>query len=56
MSKKRGGGLIPQDLVNFGRTFTYGLGSAYNAINGYQQPVNPLPYKDQLTNATKSTF
>lgn len=56
MSKKRGGGIIPQDLVNFGRTFTYGLGSAYNAINGYQQPVNPLPYKDQLTNATKSTF
>ena len=56
MSKKRGGGVIPQDLVNFGRTFTYGLGSAYNAINGYQQPVNPLPYKDQLTNATKSTF
>lgn len=50
MSKKRGGGLIPQDLVNFGRTFTYGLGSAYNAINGYQQPVNPLPYKDQLQN------
>jgi hypothetical protein len=49
MSKKRGGGLIPQDLVNFGRTFTYGLGSAYNAINGYQQPVNPLPYKDQLS-------
>ena len=56
MSKKRGGGLIPQDLVNFGRTFNYGLGSAYNAINGYQQPVNPLPYKDQLTNATKYTF
>jgi len=48
MSKKRGGGFIPQDLVNFGRTFTYGLGSAYNAINGYPQPVNPLPYKDQL--------
>ena len=49
MTKKRGGGLIPQDLVNFGRTFTYGLGSAYNAVNGYQQPVNPLPYKDQLS-------
>jgi hypothetical protein len=49
MSKKRGGGFIPQDLVNFGRTFTYGLGSAYNAINGYPQPVNPLPYKDQLS-------
>lgn len=46
--KRRGGGLIPQDLVNFGRTLTYGLGGAYNAVNGYPQPVNPLPYKDQL--------
>jgi hypothetical protein len=47
---KRGGGLIPQDLVNFGRTLTYGLGSAYNSVNGYSQPVSPLPYKDQLVN------
>lgn len=52
MGKKRGGGFIPQDLVNFGRTFNYGLGSAYNAINGYSQPVNPLPYKDQLNHST----
>jgi len=47
---KKGGGIIPQDLVNFGRTFTYGLGSAYNSINGYAAPVSPLPYKDQLVN------
>jgi hypothetical protein len=53
-SKKRGGGLIPQDLVNFGRTFTYGLGSAYNAINGYSAPVNPLPYTDQLVNTPRA--
>ena len=45
---KRGGGLIPQDLVNLGRNITYGFGSAYNAINGYTAPANPMPYSDQL--------
>lgn len=50
-SKKsqKGGGLIPQDLVNLGRNFSFNLKSAYNSLNGYNQPVNPLPYKDQLT-------
>jgi hypothetical protein len=43
-----GGGLVPQDLVNLGRDFMYNLNSAYNALNGYGAPVNPLPYKDQL--------
>jgi hypothetical protein len=47
-TKKRGGGLIPQDLANFGNTVYYGLGSAYNSINGYPQPVSPLPYQDQF--------
>jgi len=51
--KVRGGGLIPQDLLNIGRTFTYGLGSAYNAVNGYTQPVSPLPYMDQLRSSVK---
>ena len=46
---KKGGGLIPQDLVNLGRDFTFNLGSAYNALNGYKAPINPLPYKGQLT-------
>jgi hypothetical protein len=46
--EKRGGGIIPQDLVNLGQDFTYNLKSAYNALNGYKAPVNPLPYKDQL--------
>ncbi len=40
----RGGGLIPQDLVNIGRDFMYNVNSAYNAFNGYKAPVNPLPY------------
>jgi hypothetical protein len=42
---RKGGGLIPQDLVNLGRDISYNLGSTYNALAGYPQPVNPLPYK-----------
>jgi len=47
--KKRGGGLIPQDLLNLGRQAMFGLGSTYNALAGYSAPPNPMPYKDQLT-------
>jgi hypothetical protein len=47
---RNGGGLIPQDLVNVGRELTYGLGSAYNTLAGYNRPVNPLPFKDQMNN------
>jgi hypothetical protein len=46
----KGGGLVPQDLVNLGSDFTFNLKSAYNAFNGYKPPVDPLPYKGQLTN------
>lgn len=49
--KQKGGSLsnfIGQDLVNLGRQFQFGLGSAYNALAGYAVPVNPLPWKDQL--------
>jgi len=46
---KRGGGLIPQDLVNLGRDASFNFKSAYNALNGYSAPVSPLPYKDQLS-------
>jgi len=53
---KKGGTLIPQDLLNLGRTLTYGLGSAYNNVNGYAQPVSPLPYQDQLRHTTLSKF
>jgi hypothetical protein len=47
----RGGGLIPQDLVNLGSDFSFNLKSAYNSLNGYKPPVDPLPYKDQLTHS-----
>ena len=47
-SYKKGGGLIPQDLVNVGRDFSFNVNSAYNTLNGYKSPIDPLPYKDQL--------
>uniref|UniRef100_A0A6C0KQX5 Uncharacterized protein n=1 Tax=viral metagenome TaxID=1070528 RepID=A0A6C0KQX5_9ZZZZ len=46
---RKGGGLIPQDLLNLGSDITYNVKSAYNALNGYSSPVNPLPYKDQFS-------
>jgi len=52
--RSKGGGLIPQDLVNVGRNFTHTLGSAYNTFNGYPTTVSPLPYKDQLPNTLNS--
>ena len=51
--KRRGGGLsnfMGQDLVNLGRQAQFGVGSTYNALSGYQSPVNPLPWKDQMVN------
>ena len=48
-SKTVGGGLIPQDMVNLGRDFSYNLKSAYNSLNGYKAPVDPTPYKGHLT-------
>jgi len=45
---RKGGSFIPQDLVNSGRMLLYKAQSAYNITRGYPEPVNPLPYKDQL--------
>jgi len=41
--------LLGQDLINVGRQFQFNVGSAWNGLKGYEQPVNPLPWKDQLT-------
>ena len=49
--KQKGGNLsnfIGQDLINLGRQFQFGMGSAYNALAGYSPPVNPLPWTGQL--------
>jgi len=53
---KWGGGIIPQDLVNLGRDISFNFKSAYNSLNGYSAPTNPLPYKDQLMGTTKLGF
>jgi hypothetical protein len=51
-SKKQKGGnfsnLFSQDLINLGRQFQYGLGSAYNGLAGYPAPINPMPWKGQI--------
>jgi hypothetical protein len=47
----KGGGLMPQDLVNLGRDVSFNFKSAYNALNGYSAPTNPMPYKDQLSDS-----
>lgn len=58
--RQRGGTLsnfLGQDLINLGRQFQFGLGSAYNALAGYPSPVNPMPWKGQLPNtASLSTI
>jgi hypothetical protein len=49
--KQRGGTLsnfLGQDLINLGRQFQFGMGTAYNALAGYSSPVNPMPWKDQF--------
>jgi hypothetical protein len=53
--KQKGGALsnfMGQDLINLGRQFQFGIGSAYNAVAGYAAPVNPLPWKGQLPNTS----
>lgn len=55
--KQRGGNLsnfIAQDLINLGRQFQFGFGSAYNTLTGYAAPINPMPWKDQLNNTNLS--
>lgn len=49
--KQKGGTLsnfLGQDLINLGRQFQFGMGSAYNALAGYSAPVNPMPWRDQF--------
>lgn len=52
--RQRGGALsnfLGEDLINLGRQFQFGLGSAYNALSGYAAPVSPLPWRDQIPSA-----
>jgi hypothetical protein len=48
---QRGGTLsnfLTQDLINLGRQFKFGLGSAYNGLTGYSAPASPLPWQGQF--------
>lgn len=45
----KGGGIIPQDVTNLVNDLSFNFKSAYNALNGYSAPTNPLPYRDQLS-------
>ena len=50
---QKGGALsnfLAQDLINLGRQFQYGVGSAYNGLLGFSSPVNPMPWKGQIPN------
>jgi hypothetical protein len=53
---KRGGILGSQDLVNVTRDIGFNMGSAYNSLMGYPAPVNPAPYKDQLTGTSHTSY
>jgi len=49
--KHRGGSLsnfLGQDLINLGRQLGHGVGTTFNALNGYPSYASPLPWKDQL--------
>ena len=50
--RKRGGTPFTQGIVNIGRSIGYNLGSSSNELRGYNAPVNPLPWKDQLTQSS----
>lgn len=43
-----GGATFFQNAVNAVRDVEYNVASTYNALRGYEPPMNPLPYKDQL--------
>ena len=45
----KGGGLVPQDVTNLVNDMSFNFKSAYNSLNGYAAPTNPLPYRDQLS-------
>ena len=47
-SKRKGGASFLQNAANSYRDVAYNFDSAYNALRGYNPPVNPAPYKDQL--------
>lgn len=48
LRQKGGTSIIPQDITNVGRGAANMVVGAYNALQGYPQPVSYLPYQDQF--------
>jgi hypothetical protein len=44
--KFRGGSILPDNLVGFGRQIGYGVESVYNGLAGTKAPPNPSPYSN----------
>jgi hypothetical protein len=42
--KLRGGGILPDNLMNVGRQISYGAQSVYNGLGGFEPPTNPAVY------------
>ena len=40
---------VGSNLGNLVNSLSFEMKSAYNSLNGYEAPINPLPYKDQLS-------
>jgi hypothetical protein len=56
MSKKKQKGGFLSDAFNVLRYGKYEAGSTLNELNGYDKPVNPLPWSDQYGGTTHKNF
>lgn len=48
--------IIPQDIVNVGRSAMFDVGSVYNSFRGSTNSPSPLPTQDQLGNPNAYSF
>lgn len=55
-SKKNQKGGFMSDAINLLRYGKYETGSTWNEFNGYDKPVNPLPWSDQYKGTTHKNF
>uniref|UniRef100_A0A6C0AXH7 Uncharacterized protein n=1 Tax=viral metagenome TaxID=1070528 RepID=A0A6C0AXH7_9ZZZZ len=55
-SKKRQKGGFLSDAVNLVRYGNYDVGSTWNQLQGYDKPVNPLPWDDQYQGTLNKNF
>jgi hypothetical protein len=60
LKRQRGGfspnTLLPQDLVNIGRSTAHDMGSFANAYRGIAASASPLPTQDQLNTSYNFTY